>query len=105
MTYQPTPEQHRAEDAPMGYKGVGHYDTGTVIKLAQGKYGWCACTDTAAAAGDTADKAIRALSEWSFYNMRQASDPASIVRYAAVIAAAEQLTGYVPRAIARRGKR
>jgi hypothetical protein len=33
MTYQPTPEQHRAEDAPMGYKGVYKiYDeTGKVV--------------------------------------------------------------------------
>jgi hypothetical protein len=105
MTYQPTPEQHRAEDVPYGFTGCGHYDTGTIIKLSHGKHGWCACTDTMAVAGDTADKAICAMADWSWDHMRQSDSPGNIAHYAAVIAAAEQLTGYVPRAIARRGKR
>lgn len=31
--YHVTPDQHRPEDAPMGFRGVGHYDTGTTLQF------------------------------------------------------------------------
>lgn len=110
MTYQPTPDQHRPEDMRMGFIGAGHYDTGTIIHLCndpgrRADSQWCAGTDTMVVSEATADSAVRRLSDYAWEGMRQASEPRHIARYAAVIAAAQELTGYVPRAIVRRGKR
>jgi hypothetical protein len=110
MTYHPTPEQHRAEDHKHGFRGCGHYDTGTVIALSNDPARrpdcqWSAVTETMLCCGSDPDNAIRNCADFAADCLRKSGNPSHMANYAATLAAAQQLTGYVPRAIARRGKR
>jgi hypothetical protein len=110
MTYHPTPEQHRADDIPLGWRGVGHYDTGTIIALCQTESGpmdarWLAATTHQMVCGESPEAAIRALADLAAPELRKCKVPAALARYGAILAAAESLIGYVPRSIAgRRGR-
>ena len=107
MTYHPTPEQYRAEDHPMGWRGVGHYDTGTCIALCHTERGpadmrWLAATSHQMVCGESPEAAIRALADLAAPELRKCKVPAALARYGAILAAAESLIGYVPPVIARR---